>query len=520
MTYPAYPNRTSWLLSEAEPSTKIVEPILAKKNAGWLGTEKPPHQNFNWFWKRVSEWIEFIHDWHEASTDFSGSAAYTCTEFLSAQATLALFKGKSLMGTAVYTMTCTGSDYSSDQLIIENIGGTGSLYIDLSGVTGTCKGAVIKNCTATIIINDGTIYNVAPNGGFDILNSDKVLLQNNVYKDNGICVKAVASKVYVKDCETDTFGLGNAVGIYAEQSEIWSKNWTTTDYLIDYAYQFSNGSILHLVDEKQLVTTNSDHFNITGGSKIFSAYEKVVGAAGVVVSITANTTLNVINSKIQAIGYNIPKDVTLAILYNTTTGNCTAELPSVLNNFSGGGLIQFSATEYDTSATLTGSLTNSVMISASRTFQNNNIDIKFKEISIGNNNNKSATITFKNCKKVTFDTFNIKRDVGTGIYTNPCIIIDNSYLDFEGTVCSHIIANSADADTCLIKVNHRGLVYPLDYYYIFSAGGGAGGSTSIAYCILANEAGHIMKDTGTHFTNFKYFTSEFGGKNGGLLTDS
>lgn len=30
--------------------------------AGWNGTEKPPHENFNWFWKLTSDWTARIKD--------------------------------------------------------------------------------------------------------------------------------------------------------------------------------------------------------------------------------------------------------------------------------------------------------------------------------------------------------------------------------------------------------------------------------------------------------------------------
>ena len=48
-----------------EGSTTVVEPSLAKKLLGWLRKEKPPHQIFNWFWKRTSQWVDYLNVYDE-----------------------------------------------------------------------------------------------------------------------------------------------------------------------------------------------------------------------------------------------------------------------------------------------------------------------------------------------------------------------------------------------------------------------------------------------------------------------
>lgn len=66
----------------AKPTTKpgwdpsdpldIVAPSGSKKTTGWQPEEKPPAENFNWFWQLVSEWIDwfdqFVGDYYTVGT--------------------------------------------------------------------------------------------------------------------------------------------------------------------------------------------------------------------------------------------------------------------------------------------------------------------------------------------------------------------------------------------------------------------------------------------------------------------
>jgi hypothetical protein len=40
--------------------TTVVEPSSLKKLLGWLSGERPPAQFFNWFWKKTSEWVDYL----------------------------------------------------------------------------------------------------------------------------------------------------------------------------------------------------------------------------------------------------------------------------------------------------------------------------------------------------------------------------------------------------------------------------------------------------------------------------
>jgi hypothetical protein len=48
-------------------SSSIVEPSGAKKILGWLASERPPFSNFNWFWKTVSDWVQWLHDFESTA---------------------------------------------------------------------------------------------------------------------------------------------------------------------------------------------------------------------------------------------------------------------------------------------------------------------------------------------------------------------------------------------------------------------------------------------------------------------
>lgn len=43
-----------------EEPRKIIEPSSEKKLAGWQKNERPPNQQFNWFWQRVGNWLRFF----------------------------------------------------------------------------------------------------------------------------------------------------------------------------------------------------------------------------------------------------------------------------------------------------------------------------------------------------------------------------------------------------------------------------------------------------------------------------
>jgi hypothetical protein len=40
--------------------TTVVEPSSIKKLLGWLAGERPPAQFFNWFWKKTSQWVDYL----------------------------------------------------------------------------------------------------------------------------------------------------------------------------------------------------------------------------------------------------------------------------------------------------------------------------------------------------------------------------------------------------------------------------------------------------------------------------
>lgn len=43
-------------------SGEIEVPSAGKKTAGWLADERPPAQEFNWYWNLVSQWIDYLND--------------------------------------------------------------------------------------------------------------------------------------------------------------------------------------------------------------------------------------------------------------------------------------------------------------------------------------------------------------------------------------------------------------------------------------------------------------------------
>lgn len=70
----------------AKPTTKpgwnpadpldIVVPSGSKKNTGFSPNEKPPSQYFNWFWKLVSDWIDYLDTWLGGYTTIGPSGDY------------------------------------------------------------------------------------------------------------------------------------------------------------------------------------------------------------------------------------------------------------------------------------------------------------------------------------------------------------------------------------------------------------------------------------------------------------
>lgn len=53
----------------------IVEPSEPKKDSGWLSSEEPPHEFFNWFQNGVSQWVPWLDEREQALTGIASQNA-------------------------------------------------------------------------------------------------------------------------------------------------------------------------------------------------------------------------------------------------------------------------------------------------------------------------------------------------------------------------------------------------------------------------------------------------------------
>lgn len=60
----------------AAPGGSVVEPLAGKKTTGWAPAEKPPAQNFNWFWNLVSDWIGYLNGLTAEALEWTGAQKY------------------------------------------------------------------------------------------------------------------------------------------------------------------------------------------------------------------------------------------------------------------------------------------------------------------------------------------------------------------------------------------------------------------------------------------------------------
>lgn len=51
-----------WTAGNPNQGTISIEPSAGKKQGGWTGGERPPHQTMNWLFQNISEWIGYIRD--------------------------------------------------------------------------------------------------------------------------------------------------------------------------------------------------------------------------------------------------------------------------------------------------------------------------------------------------------------------------------------------------------------------------------------------------------------------------
>lgn len=117
-------DKPSWLSTTVG---SIIAPDSAKKTAGWLA-EKPPFQNFNWFWNIMSRWVDYV-DVIQNDIDMTINCADQA-DFLAVIAYLNLVR------------------VNNGTITINNAAATINVPITLHGITGT----------GTIQINGNTAY--------------------------------------------------------------------------------------------------------------------------------------------------------------------------------------------------------------------------------------------------------------------------------------------------------------------------------------------------------------------------
>lgn len=173
----------------------ILAPDPAKKIFGWT-TEKPPFQNFNWFWTLMSKWVDYVDVLHN-DADLTFNGCDTEDKFLQALNYINHIR--------VNNGTITVNDYVgalSVPFVLQNIKGSGTIQFNCSIECGYMKIADVSNTvvfgfTAKVKVNPITTLH-----GFDIVRSNNVLfsrLETSFTASVGSPSAALIRHIYIED---------------------------------------------------------------------------------------------------------------------------------------------------------------------------------------------------------------------------------------------------------------------------------------------------------------------------------
>jgi hypothetical protein len=125
-----------WIGDDAP--AKYIEPSAAKKLQGWIGSEKPPYQYFNWVFRLIDRWLK----WSEAQSDENAAAIAANVVAIDAEVLARANAYNTILSrlTAVTVASSNSTEIAGNQEILD---------IDLGNVTAGDRGIVSGSARGT-----------------------------------------------------------------------------------------------------------------------------------------------------------------------------------------------------------------------------------------------------------------------------------------------------------------------------------------------------------------------------------
>jgi hypothetical protein len=256
------------------------------------------------------------------------------------------------------TITVDGGGYAGENLLIEDISGSGEISIVWGTASDELASIAINNIKNKITLS-GVKQDSAPFAyAYFITDSDHVELSSVESGASSTSVGANNSYVVVNNIKINS-GVGNA--FFAEENaqiNVESANPTSTT-ISNIVYNAKDGGRIIKMQLLNIFTTGSVFENCSEGGQIIGHFGlgQFIDPVTKTIYIPAGTTTENANQIILNSGSNIPTNATLKITLATTTYTGTA--PLTISNFYGGGEIELEGNG-------TGSIIPGLLVSENR----------------------------------------------------------------------------------------------------------------------------------------------------------
>jgi len=229
----------------------IIAPDPAKKIFGWT-TEKPPFQNFNWFWTLMSKWVDYVCVLHnDENITFNGCD--TEDKFMQAIDYINHIR--------VNNGIITVNDYVGAltvPLTLKNIKGTGSIVINCSVDVEYMRiedvsNPVTFNFTTKVLHNPSSTVH-----GFDLLRSSSVTfsrLETSFSGAVGETASVLTRHIYIEDSVLNC-------------TQLVCDGGTLLGFLSKYVVEVGKNSTFNVTGTNSFTITG-DHMNSTGFAYIY-----------------------------------------------------------------------------------------------------------------------------------------------------------------------------------------------------------------------------------------------------------
>ena len=316
----------------AEWTKAGIEPSGAEKTTGFYQDFRPPMDWFNWFWKLVSDWQNYLNDQKAVETTTQNDS-YTSTSYADAQAYLDSLPTQ-INHTIVLALGGTG--YATNTLSLSNHYGDGSIEIDGGGVAAIGK-ITATNIKLPLSFIDTSFDGDTTRNGLEVTQCSNVSLINCSFTECVYCIDSTRSDIQVSgwiiDSDNDTFGRALV------NSKFTVGTGTQNNALTSYVYVIDSNSKVATIDDGRIYTSHTDFMTCQDGGE----YSGVFGINGnhdtdkTVTLVAAD--MPYINSHIQAIGQYVPPNSKLTInlpAYSSTIDNNILKI----HGFWGGGEVE------------------------------------------------------------------------------------------------------------------------------------------------------------------------------------